>query len=100
MLYPDYETVEQAITLINTLPILNHEKSAVFICAFLDSSEQLNTNAAEEFRNSMGFSMDDPQYVYFWLQFMQAYFKQVTEEERIMYLQKFEQFDGFNISMV
>ena len=31
LLFPNYETVEQAITLIKNLPVLKHEKSAIFI---------------------------------------------------------------------
>ena len=31
LLFPNYETVEQAILLIKNLPVLKHEKSAIFI---------------------------------------------------------------------
>lgn len=74
--------------------------SDIFICEFIDSNDRKQgTKALEQFKESMGFSMDDPEHVYFWLQFMKAYFKQISEEEQIMFLQKFENFIGFNISM-
>jgi len=100
LLYPDYETVEQAIVLIKTLPILDHRDSAVFICAFLESSDETDNTAIIEFREKMGFTMDEPQHVYFWLQFMKVYFKQMSDDEQIMFLKKFETFEGFNISMI
>lgn len=100
LLYPDYETVEQAITLIKALPILEHSDSAVFICAFLDCSEETNQKVSSEFKEKMGFTMSEPQHVYFWLQFMKSYFKQMDENEEITFLRKFESFEAFNISMI
>lgn len=48
----------------------------------------------------MGFTIDDPQHVYFWLLYMKTYFKQISPEDEIMFLKKFESFDQFNISMI
>ena len=100
LLFPNYETVEKAITLIKNLPVLKHEKSATFKRAFLDSSSETSSKAFEEFKQSMGFTIDDHHHVYFWLHFMKMYFKQVSSEEEIMFLKKFENFDEFNITIL
>ena len=100
LLFPNYETVEQAIVMIKHLPVLKHQKSAIFICAFLDSSSETSSRAFDEFKQSMGFTVDDHHHVYFWLHFMKMYFKQVSSEEEIMFLKKFESFEEFNITII
>lgn len=100
LVYPEYETVEQAIWLIKSLPILNHEKSAVFICALSVNSEECKENEKIKFSEVMGFTSDDYENVYLWLHFMKTYFKNIPEQEQIEFLKKFEKLDEFNISII
>lgn len=76
------------------------KNSAVFICAFCDSSEENKSSQISEFKEAINADINDHQNVYFWLQVMNTYFKHISEDDQITFLKSFETFEGFNISML
>ena len=74
--------------------------NAIFIWAISVDSDEPNNGEKIKFTQVMGFNVNDFQNVYLWLHFMKTYFKNISEQEEIEFLKKFEKLDEFNLSMI
>ena len=73
MVYPDYETVGQAIKLIEKLPVISHEQGEIFLKFFYSQTQ--SEEEKNEFVNYFGNALDSPQHTFYWLHFLEKGWK-------------------------
>lgn len=73
LVYPDYETVGQAIKLIEKLPVISHEQGEIFLKFFYSQTQ--SEEEKNEFVNYFGNALDSPQHTFYWLHFLEKGWK-------------------------